>query len=59
MGHSAIIPGNRLKSRTLLHPNVEVLLFGDDATRTALIRAIRTWLDERAYALDRPAPRSA
>src|ERR1700759_3188321 len=23
-------------------------------TRTALVRAMRTWLDERAYALDRP-----
>ena len=30
-GHSAIIQRNALKSWTLLHPDVEVILFGDDA----------------------------
>jgi hypothetical protein len=31
LGHSAIIQRNALKSWKLLHPNVEVILFGDDA----------------------------
>jgi hypothetical protein len=31
LGHSAIIQRNALKSWTLLHPDVEVILFGDDA----------------------------
>src|ERR1700733_2665405 len=30
VGHSAIIQRNALKSWTLLHPDVEVILFGDD-----------------------------
>src|SRR5215472_14636510 len=29
-GHSGIIQRNALKSWTLLHPDVEVILFGDD-----------------------------
>ena len=29
-GHSGIIQRNALKSWTLLHPNVEVILFGDE-----------------------------
>ena len=29
-GHSGIIQRNALKSWTLLHPDVEIILFGDD-----------------------------
>ena len=42
-GHSAIIQRNALKSWTLLHPDVEVILFGDDrgAAETARELGIR------------------
>jgi hypothetical protein len=29
-GHGAIIQRNALKSRALLHPGVEIILFGED-----------------------------
>jgi hypothetical protein len=40
-GHSAIIQRNALKSWTLLHPNVEVILFGDDAGAAETAREFR------------------
>jgi hypothetical protein len=39
--HSAIIQRNALKSWTLLHPDVEVILFGDDAGAAETARALR------------------
>lgn len=30
LGHSAVIQRNALKSWTLLHPDIEIILFGDD-----------------------------
>jgi hypothetical protein len=41
LGHSAIIQRNALKSWTLLHPNVEVILFGDDAGAAETARELR------------------
>ena len=41
IGHSAIIQQNALKSWTLLHPNVEVILFGDDAGAAETARELR------------------
>jgi hypothetical protein len=41
VGHSAIIQRNALKSWTLLHPNVEVILFGDDAGAAETARELR------------------
>jgi hypothetical protein len=41
LGHSAIIQRNALKSWTLLHPNVEVILFGDDAGAAEVARELR------------------
>jgi hypothetical protein len=41
LGHSAIIQRNALKSWTLLHPDVEVILFGDDAGAAETARALR------------------
>jgi hypothetical protein len=29
-GHSGMIQRNALKGRTLLHPDIEIILFGDD-----------------------------
>ncbi|HEY2820543.1 MAG TPA: hypothetical protein VGJ06_05825 [Candidatus Acidoferrum sp.] len=40
-GHSAIIQRNALKSWTLLHPDVEVILFGDDAGAAETARELR------------------
>jgi len=40
-GHSAIIQRNALKSWTLLHPDVEVILFGDDAGASVTARELR------------------
>ncbi len=44
VGHSAIIQRNALKSWTLLHPNVEVILFGDDAGAAETARGVATAL---------------
>jgi hypothetical protein len=41
LGHSAIIQRNALKSWTLLHPDVEVILFGDDAGAAEIARELR------------------
>ena len=41
LGHSAIIQRNALKSWTLLHSDVEVILFGDDAGAAETARALR------------------
>src|ERR1700679_3585375 len=41
VGHSAIIQRNALKSWTLLQPNVEVILFGDDAGAAETARGLR------------------
>jgi hypothetical protein len=41
LGHSAIIQRNALKSWTLLHPDVEVILFGDDAGAAELACELR------------------
>jgi hypothetical protein len=41
IGHSAIIQRNALKSWTLLHPNVEIILFGDDAGAADTARELR------------------
>lgn len=41
LGHSAIIQRNALKSWTLLHPDVEVILFGDDAGAAETARELR------------------
>jgi hypothetical protein len=41
LGHSAIIQRNALKSWTLLHPNVEVILFGDDEGAAEVARELR------------------
>lgn len=40
-GHSAIIQRNALTSWTLLHPNVDVILFGDDAGAAEVARELR------------------
>jgi hypothetical protein len=40
-GHTAIIQRNALKSWTLLHPNVEVILFGDDPGAAETARELR------------------
>lgn len=40
-GHSAIIQRNALKSWTLLHPNVEVILFGDDLGAAETARELK------------------
>jgi hypothetical protein len=40
-GHSAIIQRNALKSWTLLHPDVEVILFGDDDGAAETARELR------------------
>jgi hypothetical protein len=39
-GHSAVIQRNALKSWTLLHPDVEVILFGDDAGAAEIAREL-------------------
>lgn len=41
IGHSAIIQRNALKSWTLLHPNAEVILFGDDEGAAETARELR------------------
>jgi hypothetical protein len=41
LGHSAIIQRNALTSWKLLHPNVEVILFGDDAGAAATAKELR------------------
>jgi hypothetical protein len=41
IGHSAIIQRNALKSWALLHPNAEVILFGDDAGAAENARELR------------------
>src|SRR5690348_16180649 len=41
VGHSAIIQRNALKSWTLLHPNVEVILFGDDLGAAETARELK------------------
>ena len=39
-GHSEIIQRNALKSWTLLHPDVEIILFGDDAGAVEISREL-------------------
>jgi hypothetical protein len=39
-GHNAVIQRNALKSWTLLHPNVEVIVFGDDQGSAEVCRAL-------------------
>ena len=39
-GHSGVIQRNALKSWTLLHPDVEVILFGDDAGAAEIAREL-------------------
>jgi hypothetical protein len=41
VGHSAIIQRNALKSWTLLHPDAEVILFGDDEGAAAVARELK------------------
>src|SRR5258707_13164348 len=40
-GHFNVIQRNALKSWTLLHPDVEVILFGDDAGAAEIARELR------------------
>lgn len=40
VGHSAIIQRNALKSWTLVHPNAEVILFGDDEGAASVAREL-------------------
>lgn len=35
-GHSGVIQRNALKSWKLLHPDIEIILFGDDASGTEI-----------------------
>jgi hypothetical protein len=39
-GHSGVIQRNALKSWKLLHPDIEIILFGDDAGGAELAREL-------------------
>ena len=44
-GHIGVIQRNALKSWTLLHPDVEMILFGDERAR---LMSVASWVASRA-----------